>query len=317
MVNFAPQFRQGPQGPQGPQGMTRFVASIWIAAALTVGSGCGDGVTGPSLVTVLRVTIPGGGSSAIRDQTPVSFDASGSSGSRLTYTLAYGDGSTDGPQSAPTFTHIYRSSGTFAAVLTVTDQSGRTGTDTKSVVVADALFALSGAVIDIATRKAISGASVSAAGQITTTDSSGNYSLRLSAGTYSVTFAASGYSSAVVTIAIAGDTAYQSTLAINTPNPPTTSNLTGTWSGAGSYPNAPFQLFLHQSGNSIVGYYKDSHDGGPVTGTFVASGFTLVVDFGDGALRLECSPITNPRQGQGVQRTSALGNIPYPFTMTR
>lgn len=298
--------------------MRPFVASIWIAAALTVGSSCGDGVTGPSLVAVLRVTIPGGGGSAIRNQTPVSFDAGGSSGSILTYTLAYGDGSIDGPQSAPTFTHMYRSSGTFAAVLTATDQSGRTATDTKSVVVADALFALSGTVIDIATRRAISGASVSAAGQITTTNRSGNYSLHLSAGTYSVTFAASGYSSAVATITIAGDTSYQRTLAINTPDPPTTSNLTGTWSGAGSYPNAPFQLFLQQSGNSIVGYYEDRHDGGSVTGTFVASGsFTLVVNFGDGFLRLECSPISNARQIQGVQRTSALGNIPYPFTMMR
>jgi hypothetical protein len=298
--------------------MRPFVAWIWIAAALTAGGSCGDGVTGPSLVAILKVTIPGGGSSAIRDQTPVSLDASGSSGSRLTYTLAYGDGSTDGPQSAPTFTHIYRSSGTFAAVLTVTDQSGRTATDTKSVVVADAVFALSGTVIDIATRRAISGASVSAGGQITTTDSSGNYFLRLSAGTYSVTFAASGYSSAVVTITIASDTTYQRTLAINTPDPPTASNLTGTWSGAGSYPNAPFQLFLEQSGNSIVGYYEDRHDGGPVTGTFVASGFfALVVNFGDASLRLECSPITSARHIQGVQRTSALGNIPYPFTMTR
>ena len=183
---------------------------------------------------------------------------------------------------------------------------------------ASTLFTLSGTVNDIATARAIPGASVSVAGLTTTTDSAGKYSLRLPTGNHSVTFAASGYSSAIVTIMVAGDTTYRSNLAVDTPNPPTTSNLTGTWSGTGSYPTAPFRLFLAQSGNTIVGYYEDQHDGGRVTGTFGGSEFfTLVVDFGDGSLRLECNPITSPRQIQGVQRTSALGNRPYPFTMTR
>jgi len=111
---------------------------------------------------------------------------------------------------------------------------------------------------------------------------------------------------------------YRAALAISTPDPPTASNPTGTWSRTGDYPYAPFQLFLAQSGSSILGYYADQHGTGRVSGTFVPSGgFTLVVDFGDGSLRLECNPMTSARQLQGVQRTSALGNRPYPFTMTR
>src|SRR5919201_3833728 len=151
------------------------------------------------------------------------------------------------------------------------------------------LFTLSGTVNDIATARAIPGASVSAAGLTTATDSAGNYSVRLPAGNYSVTFAAFGYSSAIVTITVAGDTTYRASLAIDTPNPPTMSNLTGTWSGTGSYPNAPFHLFLAQSGDTIAGYYEDRHDRGRVTGTFGGMEFfTLVVDFGDASLRLEC-----------------------------
>jgi CarboxypepD_reg-like domain len=179
-------------------------------------------------------------------------------------------------------------------------------------------FALSGTVIDRATAGAISGASVSVPGQMTTTDSSGGYGLRVAAGTYSVTFSAAGYSSAVATIAVSADTIYRTALAINTPDPPTTSNVMGTWSGTGEYPNAPFRLFLAQNGSSIVGYYEDQHDMGRVSGTFVVSGaFTLAVDFGDASLRLECNPMTSARQVQGVQRTSALGNRPYSFAMTR
>ena len=110
-------------------------------------------------------------------------------------------------------------------------------------------FTLSGTVVDKATVGAIAGASVSVPGQMTTTDSVGSYVLRLTAGTYSVTFAAAGYSAAVATITVSADTTYRSALAINAPDSPTTSNLTGTWSGAGTYPNAPFQLFLAQNGS--------------------------------------------------------------------
>jgi len=203
---------------------------------------------------------------------------------------------------------------TIAALLLISGNGCGSGVAPTPAVT----FTLSGTVVDKATVSAIAGASVSVPGQMTTTDSLGSYALRLTSGTYSVTFAAAGYSAAVATITVSADTTYRSALAINAPDPPTTSNLTGTWSGAGTYPNAPFQLFLAQNGSSVVGYYEDQHDTGRVSGTFVPFGvFTLVVDFGDGSLRLECNPITSPRQVQGVQRTSALGNTPYPFTMTR
>ena len=61
--------------------------------------------------------------------TTVTADASGSSDADATgitsYTFDFGDGTTVGPQPAPTATHAYRSLGTFHATVTVTDDAGQ------------------------------------------------------------------------------------------------------------------------------------------------------------------------------------------------
>jgi hypothetical protein len=147
------------------------------------------------------------------------------------------------------------------------------------------------------------------------TDQSGNYSIRLLQGTYVINVVAPGYVIEAVTIDLGADTNRQIALAIRTPDSPTTSDLTGTWSGSGTYPNAPFTLFLEQTGITLVGYYRDQHDAGSVS-RFAAPIFTLRVDFGDAGLFLECA-IDDARHIHGVMRTSALGNVPYPFSMTR
>ena len=98
---------------------------------------------------------------------------------------------------------------------------------------------------------------------------------------------------------------------------PSPMDLTGNWTGTGSYPNAPFQLTLTQSGSSLQGSYSDRLDVSlSVTGTLIGSAMTLAVNFGDAQVHLEGTAGT-VRRITGTMRTSALGNTPYPFIMTR
>jgi parallel beta-helix repeat protein len=52
-----------------------------------------------------------------------------------TYTFDFGDGSTTGPQTAPTAAHIYTTAGTFTVTVTVTDTAGFSSTAQKKVKV--------------------------------------------------------------------------------------------------------------------------------------------------------------------------------------
>jgi hypothetical protein len=98
---------------------------------------------------------------------------------------------------------------------------------------------------------------------------------------------------------------------------PSPLDLTGTWSGTGTYPNAPFQLALIQTGTNLRGSYRDRLDTSSlVTGTMTGELMTAVVDFGDAKLNFD-GTVDGARQIRGTMRTSALGNTPFPFTMTR
>ncbi len=98
---------------------------------------------------------------------------------------------------------------------------------------------------------------------------------------------------------------------------PSPLDLTGNWTGTSGYPNAPFQLALTQTGTSLRGSYRDRLDTTSlVTGTMTGDVMTVVVDFGDGKLNLD-GTVDGARQVRGTMHTSALGNTPFPFTMTR
>lgn len=98
---------------------------------------------------------------------------------------------------------------------------------------------------------------------------------------------------------------------------PTISDLTGTWTGIGTYPNAPFQLVLRQTGTTLRGEYSDGYDRSmSVNGTYTSPTLTVDVYFGDAQLHF-AGTVVNARTATGNMWTSALGNRLYPFTMTR
>ena len=101
------------------------------------------------------------------------------------------------------------------------------------------------------------------------------------------------------------------------PTNPTVADMTGTWTGTSTYPNAPFTLTLTQAGETLRGQYSDAHDRSmSVTGTLTSPTVAIVVDFGDAKLNVNGS-LLDARTAQGVMFTSALGNQQFPLTMTR
>lgn len=95
------------------------------------------------------------------------------------------------------------------------------------------------------------------------------------------------------------------------------SNLSGTWTGTGTYPNAPFTLTLTQTGNRLRGKYTDQHDSSvSVDGTLAGDFMSVNVNFGDAGLVIE-GEVQDSHEIRGTMRTPSLGNRPYPFTMRR
>jgi hypothetical protein len=186
-------------------------------------------------------------------------------------------------------------------------------------------YTLSGRVTDpfIGPALGISGVSVTASGPSqgsASTDFDGTYTIPgLLVGTYTVTFAKTGYVTNIANLLVMASptVSYSIGLSLDVPVPPSAANLTGYWSGTGSYPNDPFKLALVQTGSQLRGQYVDQLDRSlSVSGTYSSPELTLRVDFGDAVLNLECV-IEEAREISGVQRTSALGNHPYPFKMQR
>jgi hypothetical protein len=74
---------------------------------------------------------------------------------------------------------------------------------------------------------------------------------------------------------------------------------------------------LTQTGSTLRGSYSDRHDTSTsVSGTLTGAAMTASVNFGDAQLHFE-GTVESASRVQGTMRTSALGNTPYPFTMTR
>src|SRR5687767_2968192 len=72
------------------------------------------------------------------------------------------------------------------------------------------------------------------------------------------------------------------------PAGPSTTDLTGRLTGTGTYPNAPFQLTLTQTGSTLRGSYSDRHDTSTsVSGTLTGAAMTASVNFGDAQLHFE------------------------------
>lgn len=103
----------------------------------------------------------------------------------------------------------------------------------------------------------------------------------------------------------------------DSPSAPTTSDMTGTWSGTGTYPNAPFQLVLTQTGTALKGEYSDRLDRSTsVTGTYTNPGFSISVNFGDAGLTIN-GTLATARSAQGTMFTPSLGNQMFPFNLAR
>lgn len=218
---------------------------------------------------------------------------------------------------------------------TVTFSAGASGTVGRSATLTVAgqaiavsqgaqTFSLSGTVTDafIGPALGLPGVAVTVIGGpsagAAVTDPAGSYTLTgLFAGAYTITFFKAAYVMATATVQLQSSTTLPMALSLDVPASPSAANLTGYWTGTGTYPNAPFKLALVHEGGTLRGTYVDQHDlSMDVSGAAGSPQFTLRVNFGDAVLFLECE-IEDAREVNGVQRTSALGNRPYPFTMKR
>lgn len=103
----------------------------------------------------------------------------------------------------------------------------------------------------------------------------------------------------------------------DSPTAPTAADMTGTWSGMGTYPNSPFQLVLTQTGTTLKGEYSDKLDRSTsVSGTYTEPAFIISVNFGDAGLTIS-GTLATARSAQGTMITPSLGNQMFSFTMTR
>ena len=103
-----------------------------------------------------------------------------------------------------------------------------------------------------------------------------------------------------------------------TPTSPTVTDVSGTWSGTSTYPNAPFQLILTQSGSSLTGRYSDSSETDTaVTGIYGTVGGSVFISLhsGDGRLFID-GTVIRERSIEGLLGLPQSAKS-YQFTMTR
>lgn len=290
------------------------------AAALAFELGCSPPTASSCVYSISPTSVslpPGGGSGAISVTTSSScaWTAASNAGWLTITSGATGTGSGTVSVSAGANGQTPRS-----ATLTIASQSVAVSQDGVPLPT----FVLSGRVTDVFIGPAFGlvGVAVAVTGGPSAgsamTDTSGNYAIPgLLAGAYTVTFTKAFYRAATAMIDVAGASVLPMTLSLDVPAVPSVSDLTGYWSGTGSYPNNPFKLVVIQDGGTFRGVYVDQHDASPsVSGSYAAPEFVLSVNFGDAGLLLQCV-IEDAREINGVQRTPSLGNRPFAFTMKR
>jgi PKD repeat protein len=115
---------------------------LTVSDSIQIGNDCSCARASDTFSVSPQVDVPPVARLAISPDSgppPLAVDADASASTDdngiATYQFDFGDGTTVGPQSAPTASHTYRSAGTFTVTVTVTDTGGNTDRDSATVTV--------------------------------------------------------------------------------------------------------------------------------------------------------------------------------------
>ncbi|MGI8498835.1 MAG: S8 family serine peptidase [Gemmatimonadaceae bacterium] len=131
-ASYSWSFGDGKQNGSGVTTTHSYSGAGSYSVTLTVTDAGGSSTSPPQTVTVTAPVGPAASFTSSCSGRTCNFDATQSTGSGLTYSWDFGDGKTG---SGVTTSHRYRNHGTFAVILTVTDNSGRTSSTSKTVTV--------------------------------------------------------------------------------------------------------------------------------------------------------------------------------------
>jgi PKD repeat protein len=129
--------RLTPLGPGGACGCSIVLPFSGGRHVIIVSAYNSSGETASAPLTVGPIANAGGPYS-VQSGTPLAVNASGSTaptGSLVSYSWHWGDGSSDTTASSPQASHTYAASGTFTITLTVTDNAGATSQATTTATV--------------------------------------------------------------------------------------------------------------------------------------------------------------------------------------
>lgn len=180
-------------------------AANYIDSDTTLTTGSND--ASPSAALTVQ---PSGGGNQVMACTATSID---SDGFIIASNINFGDGAT---ATGPTAFHTYGSAGTYKVAATVMDNVGLTSTAYSSVTVG-ATGSITGRVTSALDGHALAGATISTGSASTTTDSSGNYTLRsLPAATYTLTASSPGWLPATATVIVTGGSTFTENFRLST-----------------------------------------------------------------------------------------------------
>jgi PKD repeat protein len=182
-------------------------AANFIDSNVTITTGANDAPP----VAVLNVD-PFGGGNEVMACTATSTD---SDGSVTKSTINFGDGTI---ASGPTALHTYAAAGTYQVTATVTDNTGKTSTDSSPVSVGStSKGALAGYVTNVRNGAVLAGAKVSLGGTSISSDSNGHYNFaNVANGAYVLTASAPGYLARSYNVNITGGATTNQNIALST-----------------------------------------------------------------------------------------------------